>query len=543
MADSCPILKQRPWQVLRPPGDADKILLYSRTAEPVREPGDKPVVLTVARLSPDKQILRSLLVHHRLRQAGVEFRWYVVGSGPEEASLRAKIKKLGMADSFFLVGDQENEDVIARMKQCDVFALLSSSEGCPMAAIEALLAGCAVIMTDVNGADELIDNGRTGLIVSNDADAIAEGLSRLILDSGLRDRFRRNLSESPLIADAARETAWLVERIEEPVFAPAAPKVSILIPAYNHERYIDRAIASALMQDFPSLEVVVSDDASTDRTETLARTRTSDPRFRYMRNERNLGRVANYRKALMEYARGEWALMLDGDDYLIDPGFIRRAWETLQRHAGQSPVFAQAGHRVHYTRGDHQDVDILPSINGPECLMAGSEYLRFVYETGFFTHLGTLYHRRTAIEHGCYTAQISSSDMDSFLRLALEGKILILNNVAGCWVQHGDNASSNLSLNEIAANVRIFRQITRMAVQRELTSMSHIDGALTRYEARTLTYLFGRTLGKTARGPVAAFKMLAIIISLNPRLLLNRRLMSSWLRYLRKLTRLTLKRW
>ena len=353
----------------------------------------------------------------------------------------------------------------------------------------------------------------------------------------------RNLAENPLVSDAAQETAWLVERIEEPVLASAAPKVSILIPAYNHQQFVDRAIASALMQDFPSLEVVVADDASTDRTETLARTWASDPRFRYTRNERNLGRVANYRKALAEHARGEWVLMLDGDDHLSDPGFISRAWEALQRHANQSLVFAQAGHRVHYTRGNHRDVDILPSINGPERLMTGNEYLRFVYETGFFTHLGTLYHRRTAIKHGCYTAQISSSDMDSLLRLALEGKVLILNTIAGCWVQHGKNASSNLPLNEIAANVRIFRQITRMAVQRSLTSMPQIDGALTRYEARTLAYLFGQTLGKTARGPLAVIKMMAIIISLNPRLLLNRRLMSSCNRYLRKLTRLALKQW
>ena len=50
--------------------------------------------------------------------------------------------------------------------------------------IEALTLGCPVIATDVNGVDELIDNGRTGLIVPNEMSAMAAGLSRLLLDGG-----------------------------------------------------------------------------------------------------------------------------------------------------------------------------------------------------------------------------------------------------------------------------------------------------------------------------------------------------------------------
>ena len=437
-----------------------------------------------------------------------------------------------MKDVFVLAGARD--EVYSAMKACDVFAHLSSSEGCPTVVIEALLAGCAVLVTDVPGADELIASGRSGLVVPDEEDAIADGLSRLLLSPGLRDSFRRQLAAAPPVADAAKETAALVEKIEEPVPSGVAPEVTILIPTWNHERFIDRAIASALMQDFPQLEVVVVDDASTDRTETLARSWSSDPRFRYVRNERNLGRVANYRNAVSEHARGEWVLMLDGDDHLVDPGFVRLAWDAIRRRNDPSLVFAQAGHLVHHASGEAPDAEIRPPIEGPERLMEGAAYLQFVYETGFFTHLGTLFNRRAALEHGCYTAEISSSDMDSLLRLALEGRVLVLNTIAGCWVQHGGNASANLPLREIAANVRIFRRIARLAVRRGLTTMPRLDRALTRYEADTLAVLFARTAGASPRTPVVLFRMLTVAASVNPRLLLSIRLASCYVQILRK---------
>src|SRR5262249_25964783 len=136
---------------------------------------DRPVVLTVARLTPEKQIALCLRVHHGLKEGGLAFRWYVIGSGPEEPALRAEVRRLGMEEDFVILPYQEN--IAACMRACDVFALFSASEGCPTVVLEALLLGCPVVMTDVNGSDELIESGRTGLVVGQDAGAIAEGLA------------------------------------------------------------------------------------------------------------------------------------------------------------------------------------------------------------------------------------------------------------------------------------------------------------------------------------------------------------------------------
>lgn len=321
-----------------------------------------------------------------------------------------------------------------------------------------------------------------------------------------------------------------------------APRVTILVPTYNQERFIERAIASALAQVYPSLEVVVLDDASSDGTGRAARAWMRDRRFRYVRNDRNLGRVANYRRGLCDHARGEWVLMLDGDDYLADPGFVGGACEALDRHGDRPIVFVQAGHRVRYLDGGGGDVEVLPRIEGAERVVTGGDYLRFVFETGFFTHLGALYHRERALRAGFYSAEISSTDMDSLLRLALDGEVLLLNRIAGCWVQHGSNASSHLPLDELRANVRIFRDIARTAVRRGVGSWEELGKPLTRYEARSLVALFDTMIGDTARGPLDLVRFLRVALSINPGLLWNGHLMSACLGHARTLTALTLER-
>ncbi|MCX7195264.1 MAG: hypothetical protein NTV37_05090, partial [Proteobacteria bacterium] len=63
------------------------------------------------------------------------------------------------------------------------------------------------------------------------------------------------------------------------------------------------------------------------------------------------------------------------------------------------------------------------------------------------------------------------------------------------------------------------------------------------YEARTFAYLFGQTLGRAAHGPLAPLRMLAVVLSVDPRLLLNRHLLSVCRRHLPSVPRLLMHRW
>ena len=502
MAERCQPLGRRPWTVVRPPIDVDVITERQPELPIGTRASDRLTVLTIARLSAEKQIDLCLKAHHKLKQSGIHFRWCVIGTGPEEPMLRAGIQRLGMENDFMLLANVPNIDIW--INACDVFALCSAVEGCPTVVLEALAYGCPTLMTDVNGSDELIEHGKTGLIVANDLDSIASGLEQLLTNESLRLSFTEAIKKSgQFLPENLRVEQTILDVIAQEPVKNARPRVSILIPTYNQAAFVDQAVASALAQDYHSLEVIVGDDASTDGTGELANAWRFDPRFRYVRNTSNLGRVANYRRLLTELAVGKRVLMLDGDDYLTDPSFISRASDALDRLADRPVVFAQAGHRVHYLGGELPDLSVLPSIDGDEIVIDGAYYLQFVFETGFFTHLGTLYDRARALEANFYTATISSSDMDSLLRLALEGEVVLLNTVAGTWVQHGANASSGLPYADFAPNARIFRQTAQLAVNKGLTSWEKLEAPLTRYEARTLIWLFRTSIGKFSRGPHA----------------------------------------
>jgi glycosyltransferase involved in cell wall biosynthesis len=100
--------------------------------------------------------------------------------------------------------------------------------------------------------------------------------------------------------------------------------ISLLMPTYNREATLPRAIDSVLVQLWTDWELVIVDDGSTDGTEALI-AKYTDPRVRYVKQPKNAGVTAARNRALDE-ARGEWIGMLDSDDELVP-----QALSTLMR--------------------------------------------------------------------------------------------------------------------------------------------------------------------------------------------------------------------
>jgi glycosyltransferase involved in cell wall biosynthesis len=97
------------------------------------------------------------------------------------------------------------------------------------------------------------------------------------------------------------------------------PLVTIGITTYNRADYLKQALQSATAQTYPNLEVIVSDNCSTDTTGAVIEG-FADPRIRYVRQAVNIGPQNNYNFCLSQ-ARGAYFLLLHDDD-LIDPDFI-----------------------------------------------------------------------------------------------------------------------------------------------------------------------------------------------------------------------------
>lgn len=115
------------------------------------------------------------------------------------------------------------------------------------------------------------------------------------------------------------------------------PMVSVCIPAFNHARYIGRAMESALSQTMKDIEVLVVDDASKDETfEVAGRYAAHDGRVRLYRSDANVGMVENWNRCL-RHATGTYVKLLCSDDFL-EPDCLERQAKVLDDLGGVAIV-------------------------------------------------------------------------------------------------------------------------------------------------------------------------------------------------------------
>lgn len=144
----------------------------------------------------------------------------------------------------------------------------------------------------------------------------------------------------------------------------SAPLVSVIIPAYNAGDYILYAIQSLRDQTISDFECIVVDDCSSDATLSIAeRASGGDPRFRIVRNERNLG-AAQSRNLGVSMARGRYIAFLDADDYFLNDKLEKQlelmrasgarmvccSYELIDEAGAPCGIISHAGGRITYNR-------------------------------------------------------------------------------------------------------------------------------------------------------------------------------------------------
>lgn len=124
----------------------------------------------------------------------------------------------------------------------------------------------------------------------------------------------------------------------------STPKVSVALIVYNHERFVQQAMESALAQrtDF-EFEIVLGEDCSTDGTRRLVQRLAAEhpDRIRLLLPEKNLGLTGNV-IATIAACRGEYVALLEGDDFWIDPEKLQRQADLLDRNRGLALCFTRA---------------------------------------------------------------------------------------------------------------------------------------------------------------------------------------------------------
>ncbi|CUH65528.1 putative glycosyltransferase EpsJ [Thalassovita gelatinovora] len=105
------------------------------------------------------------------------------------------------------------------------------------------------------------------------------------------------------------------------------PKISVIIPVYGTERYIEKCVRSVMEQTFEDIEILCIDDCSPDNSAAIIeRLAAEDKRIRLIRHDRNLG-LGGARNTGISEARAPYLASVDSDDY-IDPSMLERLWDA-----------------------------------------------------------------------------------------------------------------------------------------------------------------------------------------------------------------------
>lgn len=146
-------------------------------------------VLTVARLSPEKDLATAIKAAALLKARGVDFTWHFIGEGPERPQIESLIAAHDLSHHVYLLGSADSERIRSELQACEIFALCSLSEGSPVVLLEAMACARPVIATSVGGIPEIVDEGVNGCLVpAADPGALADAVQGWLSDPALRRR-------------------------------------------------------------------------------------------------------------------------------------------------------------------------------------------------------------------------------------------------------------------------------------------------------------------------------------------------------------------
>jgi len=198
----------------------------------------------------------------------------------------------------------------------------------------------------------------------------------------------------------------------------ARPKVSIGMPVYNREPYLRAALDGVLNQTYRDFELLISDNASTDKTEAICREYAArDSRIRYVRNATNLGMAGNYNAAFRR-AVGEYFRWVAGDD-LSAPESLAACVEVLDQHPDvvlcypkTGIIDAEGAYQGAYDDNLHLD-DLRPS----------DRFIRAMKQIGLVNvHFGLM--RSRILGQTCLYHPGPGGDYAFIYELALHGKFV-----------------------------------------------------------------------------------------------------------------------
>lgn len=230
----------------------------------------------------------------------------------------------------------------------------------------------------------------------------------------------------------------LVDAVRE---ADGVPLVSVVVPSYNHAKYISKAIDSVLGQSFSSLELLISDDCSPDESWEVICGFT-DPRIRKFRQQRNLGPVGNL-VFLIQQARGQYVALMNSDDAWYPSKLVKQvAVLDAQPELGACFTWADlvdgAGHEISGPEAIWNDVFRQPNRTQGEWLN------HFFFKGNCICHPSMLARKSVFDTLGYYNPGLRQlPDFDMWIRLVKRFPIHVIQENLVAHLRDGNNTSAD----------------------------------------------------------------------------------------------------
>lgn len=223
-------------------------------------------------------------------------------------------------------------------------------------------------------------------------------------------------------------------------------KVSILLPSYNHEKFVGAAIDSVLSQSYSDFELLVGDDGSTDHTAEVIR-KYSDPRIVFFPHQSNLGATLNHR-FLLEKAKGEYVALINSDDLWL-PDKLEKQVQYLDDH----PAAVMCAGWAKFIDENGNDIDIGDNIF-EQRNRTQAEWIEYFFIHGnCICHPSVLVRREVYEKLGFYNLALRQlPDFEMWVRMIQEGEFYIFQQPMVAhrrFMCEGENTSSPTLNNSI----------------------------------------------------------------------------------------------
>ncbi len=235
------------------------------------------------------------------------------------------------------------------------------------------------------------------------------------------------------------------------------PQISVIIPSYNHEAFVEECIESVLQQTFQDFEIIITDDCSSDGTVQRIE-RFTDPRIQLFRHSVNQGACVAANNCL-KHSQGQYIAMLSSDDVWM-PEKLQVQVDYLNSHKDTAAVFG----KVIWI---DEESDPITDPNFPYYQVFNVENRsRFEWLNHFFSFGNCLCHPSSLIRRDCYEAvgwlnpaMANLPDFDLWVRLCLNYDIHILDKILIKFrrLMNEANASGDTRQNRIRTRYEHFR--------------------------------------------------------------------------------------